>query len=264
MNKKFIGISLFVVLAVFSFVYVGSSDAGDTAQVVKSVCDQMDISVLQKHIPISDKAKIIAKRDLYGVCEMIVDIPVNAKGEIEQVAIYATPNFVLAGEMYANKTQVTMNTLNSLTAKKFANLLPEIDKAVCLHVEPKGKPKHTLYMFSSPTCPHCKDASEALAEMLAKDNSVELKVLFYAGGEARDRSIAAVCEKMDLNTYVNTDWSKKMQERKPMCVDGIQTVDKATAVAKKLGISGVPCFFTEKGEMIQGANIPAIKKAIQG
>lgn len=264
MNKKLLGFILFAVMAVFSLVYVGRSDAGDTASVVKSVCDLMDISVLQKHIPITNKANIVSKRDVHGVCEMIVDIPVDANGGVEQVSLYATPNFVIAGEMYANKSQVTMNTLNALSARKFKDLQPEIDKAVGLHVESKGKPKHTLYMFSSPSCPHCQSASAELVKILEKDTSTELKVLFYAGGEARDKSIAAVCEKMDLSTYVNTDWVKKLQQKKPMCVDGIQVVDKSTAIARKLGISGVPCFFTEKGEMIQGANMAAIKKAIQG
>jgi len=218
----------------FAIIMGGTLIAGGEENRTDS-CAGISVESIKLHVPLPPETKIISQKDVKGICETILQI------RSEQVSVYATKNFVIAGDMYADRRQMTETTRGELVAAKFTEMRPEMDKAVGLYVPAKGKHSHTLYMFSSPNCPHCHNATRALESILAETNA-ELKVLFFASeGDARKRAIVAKCDNMSLESYNRADWN--VITSKPMCAEGIQVVDKSNAIASKMGISGVPMFF---------------------
>jgi len=60
------------------------------------VCNEVNEELLQKHAPIPPY-KVVSKREVKGLCELIL----NINGDL--VPVYATKDFILAGEMFSNR-----------------------------------------------------------------------------------------------------------------------------------------------------------------
>lgn len=230
----------------------GTAYAGD-------LCDPITIETMKRHIP-TPQAEIISKREVMGMCEVILKIGA------ENVPVYATDKFVLAGELFSEKKQITRETLDKLEGlaaeenkKIFYQIRPKLDAFAGITYTPKGKVKHRLYMFGSPLCGYCTKASREIQPIL-DETGTELVILLQGGGDARTKSIQAICSKVDLQGYNSRKWETASIDN---CKSAEKKVDGASEVASQLHIRGVPTFFVDDGTMVIGANLPELKRILQ-
>ncbi|AMM40500.1 thiol:disulfide interchange protein, DsbC [Candidatus Desulfofervidus auxilii] len=234
---------------ILSFAFVTQGLAGEK-------CKNITIEIMQKHIPFSfpPDTKIISQREVGGLCEVIVNI------QGRDLPIYVGKDFIILGQMFSNKKNVSNEEVKKLHSQKFLSLKKDIDKAVAITYTPSSTAKHAIYMFTDPLCPHCQKAGNQMEE-IAKEYNVKVKVVFCPF-RGRKNAIEAVCRNLDFSTYVKGDWKKEGKTEKSQCKKGQELIETSIKLAKKLGISGVPTFYLENGKIVVGANIPQLKEAL--
>jgi thiol:disulfide interchange protein DsbC len=230
-------------------------------------CSDISLDTIRAHAPVPPKAEIISRKNTGGICEVILSI--NG----EPVPLYVSKDFIIAGEMYSNKVQITRESLESVSAviselkhemaKKLAEdflaIRDNLDTVAGITYTPEGKKNHTLYMISSPSCPYCNKAAKEIQPIL-DETGTQLKIIFQADGPARDKAAEAICQKIDLQTYNSNAWQSKSSEK--ACDEGVEIVHKSSTLAQQLGVRGVPTFFLEDGSQVVGANMLELKKLL--
>jgi len=228
-----------------ALLFLGMSTTGIAS--TSNPCSGVNIDFLRKHVPVPP-AEIVSKRPTDGgLCEVILKI------NEEYVPVYTGSTFVIAGEMFKNRHQVTQERIAKLKAENFVKLRKEADKLVAFVYKPKGKIKHTLYMFTDPVCPFCHKAEENIKQ-IADEYHTQVKFIFFpvhipAG---REKAIEPVCRKLDAETYLKGDWKKDSDKNsdKYQCEKGKKLLEDSARLARRLGIRGVPTFFLENGKML--------------
>ena len=133
-------------------------------------CKDITLAVMQTHVPIPP-ASILSRQEVNGVCEVILDI--NG----QYVPVYAGKNFIIAGEMFQDKKQITQTRIDGLKAKNFLRLKPEIEKCTALTFKPNKEIKYTVYMITDPVCPFCHQAESQL-KAFAEKNGINYPVVY--------------------------------------------------------------------------------------
>jgi thiol:disulfide interchange protein DsbC len=244
-----------IIIGVFFLISIG----GLVAQIYmskKDICNDISLESLKKHISINDKTRILNKKNYGNVCEVILD-------DNDQVSIcYATKDFAIKGAMFIDNRNASMANLYNYISSEFISLKKNIDTATCIYYRPQGEIRHTVYMFENPDCQHCKDALFKLRGKLDKYHA-ELRILFSVSGEVRLKSIDIVCRNVNLDSFIDQLYSDDKPAAFLDCSSGSNTVDKATALGKKLFVTGVPVFFLENGMMVQGDNVTILEEALK-
>ncbi len=151
---------------------------------------------------------------------------------------------------------------NKAIEKLFLELKSQVDAAAGITYKPKGKIRHTVYMFSSTECSHCSDAAGQIKPLLDKYHA-ELKILFCGFNEPpRKNGIQVVCRKLDLDAYNQRTWKTSGIKPESECVDAAKTVDKSIALSKLLMVHNLPTFFLETGHRIVGAKMIDLEKEL--
>jgi len=247
MRAKIFSLILVVTLALAGLCMAGDSD----------VCKTITLASLKKHVPIPP-AKIVSKREVNGLCEVIMDI----KGEL--VPVYATEKYVIAGEMFENRTQVTQSQINQINAKKFLTLKEQVDKCVAMTVKPKaGAVRKTVYLITDPVCPYCHRAESKLKEYADKYGA-EFKLVLYSVHPpiGRQKAIEAVCRGLSAEQYLADAWKKENKTQDYQCEKGKKLISETEHVVRELGVRGVPMFYLSDGTLIRGANMRALARAL--
>ena len=235
---------------------IGTCMAADRSD-KPDACEDITVQALKSQVPLPP-ATILSKREVNGVCEVILDI----RGQM--VPVYAGKNFVIAGEMYQARKQVTQNQLNRLKAKRFGSLKTEVEKCVAMTLKPKGKTViQTVYMITDPVCPFCHRAETRLKEF-AESYGAEFKMVFNSVHPpvGRQKAIEAVCRKLSATEYLKGTWKNENKTQQYQCFKGTELIKRSESLARKLGVRGVPVFFLENGESVVGANMPALARAL--
>ena len=224
-----------------------------------NVCKGINISTLRKHVPIPP-SQIVSERPVKGLCEIILKTKMGG----EYVPVYAGKDFVIAGEMFANRRQITQERIAGLKAELFLSLRKEADRLTAFTYTPKGKIKHTLYMFTDPVCPFCHRA-EASIKQIADRYHTRVKFIFFPVHipVGREKAVEAVCRGLDAVTYIKGDWKKENKTDKYQCERGKKLLAQSAELARKLGIGGVPTFFLENGQRVVGANMFLLTKSLE-
>jgi len=222
------------------------------------VCKEITLASMQAHVPIPP-SKILSKHAVNGICEIILDI--NG----QYVPVYAGKNYVIAGEMFQDKKQLTQTRLDDLKAENFIRLKPDIEKCIAMSYAPQIEIKHRIYMISDPVCPFCHQA-EAELKGFAETHGVEFKILFSSVHPpvGRQKAIEAVCRKLRLEEYISGTWMDENKTDQYQCREGIDLIAASEKIAAALGLDGVPVFFLENGHRIDGADMPALANALSG
>jgi len=221
-------------------------------------CKDITLAAMQTHVPIPP-ASILSKQEVNGVCELILDI--NG----QYVPVYAGKNFIIAGEMFQDKKQITQTRIDGLKAKNFLRLKPEIEKCTALTFKPKKAIKHTVYMITDPVCPFCHQAESQL-KAFAEKNAVEFKIILASVHPpvGKQKAIEAVCRNLSLDDYIKGTWQEENKTSQYQCQKGLALIDASEKVVTQLGLDGVPVFFLENGQRIDGADMPALEMALSG
>lgn len=220
------------------------------------ICKEITLASMQTHVPIPP-ATIVSKQPVNGICEVILDI--NG----QYVPVYAGKNFIIAGEMFQGKKQITQARLDDLKAENFLSVLPGIEKCIAMTCAPQGEIKHTIYMITDPACPFCHQAEAQLKEF-AETHAVEFKIMFFSVHPpvGRQKAIEAVCRKLSLEEYITGTWMDENTTEKHQCDEGKNLIADSEEITEALGLDGVPVFFLENGHRIDGADMQALERAL--
>ena len=218
-------------------------------------CQNVTLDQLNEQVPIPP-ATIISKREVNDMCEVIL----NINGQY--VPVYAGKDYVIAGEMFENKQQVTQSKIDNLKAENFVRLMPEIDKCVSLTYKPEVV-KQTVYMITDPVCPFCHSMENSL-QAFAEKNHTEFKLILYSVHPpvGRQKSVEAVCRNLTAEQYVDGKWQEDNKTAQYQCQTGINKTFETEQLMAKLGINGVPMFLFPDGQTVQGADITALEKVL--
>ena len=234
-------------------VWVGVAFGSDMAD----PCSAVTLASLRHQVPIPP-ATILSKRAVAGMCEVILDI----RGQY--VPVYAGPDYVIAGEMFKDRRQVTQETITGLRAKRFRALKGEVDKCVAMTLEPsRGKADKTVYMITDPVCPFCHRAESRLREFADKYRA-EFKLILYSVHPpvGRRKAVEAVCRGLSAEEYLDGKWKQENLTDKYQCRAGAELIKRSEQLVRKLAIRGVPMFYLSDGTLVQGANMPALARAL--
>ena len=221
-----------------------------------SACKDITLASLQTHVPIPP-ATILSKQSVNGICEVILDI--NG----QYVPVYAGKSYVIAGEMFQDKMQVTQTRLDNLKAQNFIRLKPDIEKCVAMSYAPKGQINNTIYMITDPVCPFCHQAESQLKEF-AETHTVKIKIIFASVHPpvGRQKAVEAVCRNFGFDNYINSNWRDENKTDQYQCQTGIDLINASEKISAQLGIDGVPVFFLENGQRVDGADMTALANVL--
>jgi len=215
------------------------------------VCDEITDQVLQKHAPIPPY-KVMSKREINGLCEMIL----NINGQF--VPIYATKDFVLAGEMFSDRKQITQEQIAKLKEEQFKKLKKELDSLTATVYKPEKVSGKILYFITDPDCPYCNRFKKTVKEFADK-NGITVKLAFFPlpfhkGADRKAESF--ICEGKTFEDYLKGNYGSKT------CEDGRKNIQKMLTLVKEAGIRGTPAFITENGKVITGFREREIERAL--
>jgi len=240
---------IMMVLLVFS-ICIPSAMAGD-------VCEHIDTHWIRGHAPIP-KVKILKKTPVNGLCQVLLGM------NSEVVPIFAGENFVIAGEMFSERVQITKAEIDKIKAGRLKKAMGEIEDHVSFTYTPKNPTGKTVYMVTDPLCKYCNLAGDQM-QALADKHGTTVKGIVVAmlGPPSKKKAVESICENYDMLQYVSHDWKKEAVSGSGECLEGDLKVNKATEFAAKAGVRGVPAFLMESGQMISGANMKALENAFK-
>jgi len=73
-----------------------------------------------------------------------------------------------------------------------------------------------------------------------------------------------VCRKLSFDDYTKGNWKDENKTDQYQCRDGVNLIEASEKITGYLGIDGVPVFFLENGQRIDGADMPALESALSG
>ncbi len=228
-------------------------------------CSKITPEVIGKHIPISN-FKILSTRGINGICEIIV----NINGRI--VPLYGSENYLISGDLFSERINRTRVKITDVNKKLFLDNKKAVDEAVVFEYIPKKiQVKTVVYMFTEPLCPYCHKAGNEV-KRLADKYGFTVKVLLVSmhGERGRDKCIEAACrhfkagEAFNLEQYNELEWKKEKVVKESLCEKGAALIKKIEELSERMGIDGVPCFYTDKGNYVSGADMPALERLVRG
>ena len=225
---------------VFLF-FCGSALAG--------VCEEVKLS---DHAPVPPY-KVESKREVFGLCEMIL----NIGGQF--VPVYATKDFIISGEMFSRKRQVTQAQLELVRRKVIKESLAKIETLRYVSYRPENaKEGRYFYFISDPDCPFCQRVKGKVKE-LAEKYGYEIRLIWYPlpfHREAKPKAVAHYCENRSYEDYLKDEYGKKQ------CEEGKREVEKNLRVLRTF-VRGTPTFVFPSGEVVVGANVKRLEEVMK-
>jgi len=236
------------------------------------VCTHVDMEWISQQAPLSQEAKIVYKKDLGELCEVVLAL----NGGL--VSLYAGKDFLLVGNLFKDKKSITRETLDALadiarkerikadekeelkTEKRkafFQQNIRDLDDLTLFSFKP-GKCNKILYVVTDPNCPHCKMLMPGL-EILAMENQIEIKVILFPvlGSKSRDMAIQAICGKYSYQEYRQIQY----QPDTPGCRQADILLEKTMPFFSRGDISFVPVVISGDGTwVVEGNDISQVKQ----
>jgi len=193
--------------------------------------------------------------------------PTPIKGIYEVVLkngiLYYAPESqsIISGEIYMkNGRNVTREKLDEMDKKRLTTI-KERQKEIPLEKGLKiGTGTHTVIEFSNPDCSYCRQA----AKYLAGRTDMTRYVFFLPFSPQAGRKVKQIlCAADRVKAYEEVMTGNPDNKQPDVCsskdVDELAALHKT--LAQSLGINATPFFFID-GQVVQGADIPAIEKLI--
>jgi len=234
-------------------------------------CSHVDMDWLSLQAPLPGNAKIVYKKDLGGLCEIVLSLD----GAL--VPLYAGEDFLLVGKLFKNKKLITRETLDSLedVAEKermkadekkalekekrkrfFQKNLSILEELTLFSFKP-GQADTFLYVVTDPNCSYCKKLMPDL-ETLAMENHLEIKVVLFPvlGPKSREMAVQAICEAYSYEDYGHIQF----QEDTLDCPRAARYLGKVMPFFSRAAFSFVPVVVSGDGTwVVEGNNIAQVK-----
>jgi len=238
------------------------------------ICSQIDMKWLENHAPFPENAKIISKKDQFGLCEVVVLINDNP------LPLYCGKDFFISGRMFSEKEVVTAKTMDSLSKEIEGVKISqkdkekeEADKRLLFFKENIDKlkeftafefgsqnPVSTIFVVTDPGCSHCKHLLYWL-----RDNSIERKIkiktiIFPLMGDlSRDKASKTICGNLGINEYLEI----KDDSKPYICEKSENLFEKQEAFFNGADLRFVPYIFEESGRWsVEGSDLSELKKKL--
>ena len=220
----------------------------------ENYCDNITPNDITRHIPVS--GTIVSKRSVNDLCEVILKV------RQEYIPVYVTPKYIIAGEMFQNKTQVSGNKIEKLKADQSLLFQNQLNKCVSIRYRPE-KSIRSIYVITDPECSYCNKANRKIKK-IADDYNAELKIILYSvhGMAGQKKAIEAICRNLNFDQYAGKNWMKKNKSDEYQCKKGNKIFAQTKKIINEFGMAGVPMFLLDDGTKIVGANMPALIKAL--
>jgi len=186
--------------------------------------------------------------------------PSPVKGLYEVVTktgiLYYAPEsqHILTGEIYIKDGR-------SLTQERRLEILREKQKDIPLEKGLKmGTGRHKIIEFSNPDCSYCRKASKYLAAR----TDITRYVFFLPFSPQTDGKVKYIlCASDKAKAYEEAMTGKLDDQKFATCdkKDVEETIRMHKELAQSLGIEATPFFFID-GQVVQGADMPAIEKLL--
>jgi len=213
------------------------------------VCDEV---YLARHVPIPPHT-VESKREVFGLCEMIL----NVGGQL--IPIYATKDFVISGELFANKRQITQEQIEAVKQKVLKENLMKIESLRFVSYKPASvKEGRYFYFISDPDCPFCNRIKGKVKE-LANKYGWEVRLLWFPlpfHKDAKPKAVSFLCESKTFEDYLKDNYGSKS------CEEGRIEVEKAIRVLSEF-VSGTPTFIFPDGKVVVGADERRLEEAMR-
>jgi hypothetical protein len=238
----------------------------------ESVCTHVNMGWLSQQAPMSQKAKIVYKKNQGELCEVVLAL----NGGL--VSLYAGKDFLLVGNLFKDKKSITRETMDALadiareerikeekkeelkTEKRkifFQQNIRELDDLTLFSFKP-GKCNKILYVVTDPNCPHCKQLMPDL-EILAMENQIEIKVILFPvlSSQSRDMAIQTICGKYSYQEYRQMQF----QQDTPSCSQADILLKKTMPFFSRAALSFVPVVISGDGTwVVEGNDISQVKQ----
>jgi len=224
-------------------------------RLTRDPCEGVSLISINRHKQFTAPV-LLGKRPVNGLCEVLI------RTENQIVPVYLGKSFVIAGGMFQDRRYISGQGLQLLATQRFQALRRDIDQAVAFRYTPPGQVKQVLYLFASPTCPYCEDLLGRIKPLL-DETGTELRVLFRARGAAQTLAIAALCRKVDLETYLSKQWMPPAGSEPLSCGDGESRLARSNDLSQRLGVTRVPTVFTAQGRMLEGPQWTTLKSLLE-
>jgi len=227
---------LFFLLAVPFAVYAG-------------VCDEVRLS---DHAPIPPY-RVESKREMFGLCEVIL----NIGGQI--VPVYATRDFIISGEMFSHRRQVTKEQLERVRKKVLKENLMRVESLRYVSYKPgNAKEGKYFYFISDPDCPFCERVKGKVKE-LADKYGYEVRLVWYPlpfHREAKPKVVAHYCENRTYEDYLKNEYGSRE------CEEGRDMVEENIRALREF-VRGTPTFIFPDGEVVVGADMRKLEEVMR-
>jgi len=240
----------------------------------ENFCENIDIQWLEKHAPFPENAEIISKKQVFGLCEVIVLI------NTDPVSLYCGNDFFISGRMFKNNEAITSKTVESLAErinqrKKEADdkEKAEADKRLLFFKQNTDKlkeftafefgslnPEKRVFVITDPDCSHCKHILMWLREN-AEEMKIRVGTIIYPlmGDESRDMAAKAVCNDFGISEYLEMKYDSKPY----ICEKSQSFFMRQESFFENANLKFIPYIVdSECTWSVEGADIEALKEKL--
>ncbi|MFB2539212.1 MULTISPECIES: DsbC family protein [unclassified Acinetobacter] len=197
--------------------------------------------------------KVTAETPMQGVYELQLD-----DGSL--VYTDSKADYFMVGNLVDFKNQINLTQqreqeLNKVDVKQLP--LNQAVKTV------KGNGKHTLYIFTDPDCPYCKQLEKELAKM----NNLTIYTFLYPIKDQHHTTKTQIAEKVWCSSNPSKAWADFMLNGTVPTANANcdNPISKNLALGNQLKVTGTPTIILQDGRRIAGA-MPAeqLQKVLDG
>jgi thiol:disulfide interchange protein DsbC len=213
------------------------------------VCDEVKLS---DHVPVPPHT-VESVREIFGLCEMIL----NINGQL--IPVYATKDFIISGEMFSFKRQITKEKMDDVRARSIKKVLSKIGSIKYVSYKPEGAKKDRYFYFiSDPDCPFCNRVKARVKE-LADKYRYEIRLIWFPlpfHREAKPKAVSFLCENRTYEDYLRDSYGSKA------CEEGEKEVEKSLRILRDY-VRGTPTFIFPDGEVVVGADTKRLEEVMK-
>ena len=205
---------------------------------IPAVCRGINLS---KHLPMPPY-KILLEKDRYGMCEMILWINGNF------VPVFATKNFVMSGDMWSYRVQVTQADIDEAKGKIFKQKnIQNLFKSLAVAVLNPNAKKYLVY-FTDPNDENCNVIARKITKLARKYHFGVYVIFIPIQTYSRATVETFICTHKTYNDFINQNYG----DQNKYCTKADRYLAEVHNLYK-LGIDGVPEIVGYNGNFAEGS-----------
>ncbi|THB73448.1 MAG: hypothetical protein D3926_23805 [Desulfobacteraceae bacterium] len=236
-------------------------------------CRTVTIETIARHIPLPGGTEIVLKQEKASFCEVIL----NLEGSL--VPVYASNDFVFAGQLFKNGTSVTQKTMAGIQdiakdqqaklqdnkaqeaeaqRRFFKQYIDVLDDLVSMRFQPV-QTKGFIYAVTDPDCPYSRDLLDNLKKTAIEAN-LGIKVVVHPiiGDDSLEMAARAICHQYSYDAYADMEPTGGTPV---VCESAKQLIELTEAFMEQANLLSVPAVVAQDGSwMVNSSDIDQIRQ----